>query len=193
MNRLAKRCLEPEAEAEIWSCTWTDKLDICGPKKCEIEALAPPPSPPSMFSPPQDGLCIPGDDDSDLIVDSNTVTATVTSSGVISDCEIAGEARQGCQRFCYLIEQSENGNGPNPLFSVGFDVSHAPRGLFAREHACMILRAQLAMTLFAAAAMLLAVDRTPTVSKRTILQTWCPERSMAFFSRQAFSASKLDF
>lgn len=82
-----------------------------------------------MFSPPQDDLCIPGDNDSDLIKDSNEVTVTLTSSGVVGFCEIAGLAKEGCQRFCYLVEQSENGNGPNPLFSVGFDVSHdGPEG-----------------------------------------------------------------
>ena len=103
-------------------------MDLCGPKKCNVDVVFPPPLPPSVFAPPQDDLCIPGDDDSTLIVNSNTVTATVTSSGVVGSCEIAGQAKQGCQRFCYLIEQMENGNGPNPLFSIGFDVSRDGQG-----------------------------------------------------------------
>lgn len=104
-------------------------MDLCGPKKCEADITFSPPSPPpSVASPPQDGLCIPGDDATTLIKNSNTVTATVTSSGVVGTCEIDGDIKSGCQRFCYLIEQMENGNGPSSLFSIGFDVRLA-RGI----------------------------------------------------------------
>ena len=60
---------------------------------------------------------------------SNQVTVTVSSSGVVGSCEINGQITGGCQRFCYLVEQTElyapsygEGKGPSPLTIIGFNV-----------------------------------------------------------------------
>ena len=108
---------------------------LCGPSFCSPQPSPPPsqPSPPAPPSPPpsppQDGLCIPGDDASTTIGPGNQVTVTVTSSGVVGTCEIAGVTKQGCQRFCYLVEQMETGGPVSPLFWVGFDVRQNPESM----------------------------------------------------------------